>query len=349
MIPHSKPFLEPTDVERFRACLESGMINEGLVTHELEQAFCYRFNGKAALACGSGSQGLVLALRAVGASGGDEVIVPTYVCAEVLACIEAVGATARIVDVADDWLLDYDAAELAIGPRTKAIVLPYVMGIWRDFRVLADAGIPLIEDCAQYFPPSGRGLQGALCVFSFEATKFITCGEGGMVVSLNTAYDSILRSLKRFGDSPYRLNLYPLSDLLSSLALSQLARLPEFLVRRRVVADLYFELLADVPGLELPHSLRERSVFFRFPIRLTGQLQGKLDAIIRGMSDRGVVARRPVDLPLHRMRKPASPCSNADRLWEGTLSIPMYPALSDSQARTVAGALRAAVSAATRG
>jgi UDP-4-amino-4-deoxy-L-arabinose-oxoglutarate aminotransferase len=267
------------------------------------------------------------------------------VCAEVLACIEALGATAQIIDVADDWLLDCDAAASAVGPRTKAIVFPYVMGIWRDIGELSKSGVPVIEDCAQYFPMEGKDLQGSLTVYSFEATKMMTSGEGGLVLSRSPLFADVLPRLKRFGDSPYRLNLYPMSDLLASLALSQLSRLPQFLARRRAIADLYFEWLADVPGLVLPHVLRRRSIFFRFPIRLTGPLHGKLDALMAAMNTRGVVARRPVDLPLHRMRTSASRCANADRLWDSTISIPLYPDLSDSQARTVALVLREAAAA----
>ena len=340
MIPHSKPDLAGKDLDALRACFESGMINEGAASRRLEEAFCSQLGATAAIACGSGSQAIVLALKTLNVSAGDEVIIPSYVCAEVLASIESLGATPVIVDVEQDWLLDSEAAKAVICAQTKAIIVPYVMGIWRDFRDLAACGIPLVEDCAQYFPSLRSNHQGTLGVYSFEATKMITSGEGGLLVSLDPKFDHLLRAFKRFGDSPYRLNLYPLSDLLASVATSQLERLPELLARRRSLAEMYFERLADIPGLDLPFRIQSRSAFFRFPIKLRGHLKGRLDAVIAGMRQRGVTARRPVDLPLHRMRLPNMPCPNAEEHWNDTLSIPLYPALTDSEARTVTDALR---------
>ncbi|MGH9904151.1 MAG: DegT/DnrJ/EryC1/StrS family aminotransferase, partial [Pyrinomonadaceae bacterium] len=259
------------------------MINEGSLARELENVFRDRYAAHAAVACSSGSQALMLALEAVGVSPGDQVMVPTYVCAEVLATIEAIGATALIVDVEDDYLMSVSAARVAQTVQCKAIVFPYVMGIWRDVTPFREFGLPIIEDCAQFIPDETMnfgGVRGDLAIFSFEATKLITSGEGGMVVARDKKLANRLEAVKRYGETNYKLNLYPLADLLAALALSQFSSLRQFLHRRRELANKYFEKLAGVSGISLPQGLRNRSIFFRFPVRLADHLAGKLEQLI---------------------------------------------------------------------
>jgi UDP-4-amino-4-deoxy-L-arabinose-oxoglutarate aminotransferase len=319
------------------------MINEGLIASQLEAAFLTKLGGTIAVACGSGSQALLLALRAVDVEAGDEVIVPTYVCAEVLATIEALGATAVIVDVSEDYLIDIDEARRARTPRCKAVVVPYVLGIFRDIAPLRSLGLPLIEDCAQFMPDRPDALKGDLAIFSFEATKVIAAGEGGLVLCRTESIGARLGALKRFDGGRFKLNLYPLSDILAALALSQLSAVPAFLARRRGIAKEYLDGLRDLDTLYLPSTFVGSSMFFRFPIRVRGKLQGKVAAMIEALKVRGVSARKPVDPPLHHLRSGSPSCECADALYDSTLSIPLYPALTQSDVAQVIAAVRGAV------
>ncbi len=322
-----------------RACLASGMINEGALTRELESRFRARYGGESAVACGSGSQALMLALRALAIRPGDEVIVPSYVCAEVLATVEAAGATAVIVDVKDDYLLDVALAADALTPATKAVVIPYVMGIWRDPSPLRALGLPIIEDCAQYVPlASDWKFEGDLAVFSFEASKVLASGEGGMLLGRG-AVARDLADLKRCTGTAYKLNLYPLSDVLAALALRQLDALDSFLHRRRELARFYLDELRPLRNWTLPGRLGEHNMFFRFPLRYAGHDAVDLDHILEQLKARGVTCRRPVDCPLHRLRAARSSCDKAEALYSTTLSIPIYPSLTDAQAGHVVNAV----------
>lgn len=177
MIPHSRPWITDEDCEAVVAVLRSGMLNEGAATRRLEQWFEHASGGGTAVATGSGSQALLLALRALEVGAGAEVILPTYVCAEVLGVVESLGATARLVDIADDYLINANATAAAITPRTRAIIVPYVMGIRTDIEPLRTHGVPIIEDLAQWLGPV-RAFKGDIQVFSFEATKVVAAGEG---------------------------------------------------------------------------------------------------------------------------------------------------------------------------
>jgi perosamine synthetase len=131
-----------------------------------------------------------------------------------------------------------------------------------------------------------------------------------------------------------------LSDLAAALGRSQLARYPAFLTRRRALADRYFEALSDVIAV-LPHRVRERSVFFRFPLRSAGNFE----ELRAGFSQDGVQVRRGVDTLLHRsLALDGSRFPGAERAFRETLSIPLYPALTDDEAARVIEAARRVLS-----
>lgn len=340
MITHSRPTLDPEDFSALAACLETRMINEGKLTQRLEFEVLRRFGGAAALGCGSGSQALMLALKALKVGAGDEVILPSYVCGEVAATVEALQATPVIVDVDDEYLIDFGQVASARTHATKAIIVPYVMGIWRDPSPLLSLEVPIIEDCAQYMPTSDRWtFTGDLAVFSFEATKVIAAGEGGLVLARTGNAAERLQGLKRLAGTDFKLNLYPLADVLAALALRQLAALDSFLARRQKLAAYYMSRLASLRDWALPRNLGQHNIFFRFPMRYIGERSPDFPDIFESLEKLGVICRRPVDGPLHQVRTPRLSCGTAERLCATTLSIPIYPSLTDAEAKQVVDAL----------
>lgn len=339
MIPHSRPWITDEDCDAVIACLKSGMLNEGVATRQLEQWF-ERVSGGTAVATGSGSQALLLALRAVGVGTGAEVVLPTYVCAEVLGVVESLGATAKLVDVVGNYLISVKAVAAAITPRTRAIIVPYVMGIRTNIEPLRAHGLPIIEDLAQWLGPT-HAFKGDIQVFSFEATKVVAGGEGGIAVARSPQLAERLIDAKRVASSPYKLNLFPLSDLQSTLVLSQLQRLQAMWQRREALAQRYLEGLANTP-LTLPSRRSDCGMYFRFPV----QLPVGLDAThtIAAFARHGVAIRRPVDSLLHHFRPTTTAFPMAEALFDRTVSLPLYPALSDSDLDVVLTAARAVFS-----
>jgi UDP-4-amino-4-deoxy-L-arabinose-oxoglutarate aminotransferase len=333
VIPHSRPHIAAADRQAVLELLDGGMVNEGEKAAQLEDWFVRVYGGRDAVAVGSGSQALALALGALALQPGDEVIVPDYVCIEVLAVVESMGLTPLIVDVGDDYLISHDAARAAISQRTGAIILPYTLGIHTDPRPLATLGLPVIEDCATFFPVGHAAawpLLGHLAVFSFEGTKLVTSGEGGLVLTSDQALAARLRAAKRYRRTGFKLNLYPLSDLQAALALSQLGRIEWLVERRRALALAYVAALEDVEGLLVPRQILDRSVFFRLPLQAAAPRAGAVDALIAAFAQEGIAVRRPVsDLSSALSGRP--PSRNAARLHAVTFSLPLYPALSEAE------------------
>jgi UDP-4-amino-4-deoxy-L-arabinose-oxoglutarate aminotransferase len=326
------------------AALDSGMIAEGEETARLEADFRQRLGLASAVAVGSGSQALLLALRAVGVRPGSEVVLPSLLCPEVLAVVDEIGAQPILVDVREDGGISQREVRRAVTERTAAIVAAHLMGIWCDLSELRDLGVPLIEDCAQFV--HGPALPNACVVgdavvYSFHATKLLTAGEGGLVACGTGPIAERLESLKRFGTTSHKNNLFPLSDLQAALARAQLARLDAFLERRRSLAELYSKELVSLPNIDLPWRWRDRSIFFRFPIRLSLPLDVPLESWFAAFAARGVAVRRPVDALLHRLCPDRASGSYpvAEDFYARTISLPLHPSLTEAECRTV---LRAA-------
>ena len=335
-ISHSKPSILDDDLQALIIQVQSGMVAEGSATATLENAFSSSLRLPHAIAVSTGSQALLLALTALDVQPGHAVILPDYTCAEILAVICHLGLQPIIVDVQEDYLLSVETASAAMNDSVKAIVFPYTMGIFRDITPLRSLGVPVIEDCAIYIdPPPYRvgGIAGDIAIFSFEGTKLLTAGEGGMIVTRNDELAARIRAQKKFRSTQYKLNLYPLSDLQAALALHQLRRLPELLSRRAEIAARYTLAFSSISGLSLPHIHSRSSLFFRFPVQLTSAQA--VDEAIRKFVSNGIAVRRPVTplLSTFEATEYATPCA-AD-LHARTLSIPLYPALENDEVEAI--------------
>lgn len=323
--------------DQARSC----MVAEGEATAAFEGAFAEALNVPHAVATGTGSQALLLALTALEVGNGDSVILPDYTCAEVLAVVRHAGALPIIVDIEDDYLLSVEAVAAAVTDSVKAIVLPYTMGIFRNASTLHEIGIPIIEDCAQFidpFPHRINAIAGDMAIFSFEGTKLITAGEGGMIVTRHAEMADRIRCQKRFSDTNFKLNLFPLSDLQAALASRQLMRLAEMLARRAEIAGRYKAAFDAHPGVIVPEALAGRSLFFRYPLRLASA--GTVDDAIAEFARRGIVVRRPVTPLLSAFQETRHPTPRANDLHARTLSLPIYPALTDGDVDRIIEATR---------
>jgi dTDP-4-amino-4,6-dideoxygalactose transaminase len=172
------------------------------------------------------------------------------------------------------------------------------------------------------------GSIGEAAVFSFYATKLITTGEGGMLVSNDERVLATGRDLREYDekkDDVQRFN-YKMTDFQAALGLAQLEQLPRFLDRRHAIASWYQERLQD-HQLQLPLALPDRMpVYYRYVVK--GLLPA--DTYLAKLQALGVEARRPVFQPLHRyMGLEGFP--GAEEAWNKAISLPLYPSLSDGE------------------
>jgi UDP-4-amino-4-deoxy-L-arabinose-oxoglutarate aminotransferase len=334
LITHSRPALDAADAAAVRTALDSGFIARGPRVALFEQRVCGYLGAKAALAASSGTAALSIALRAVGVRPGEDVIVPTYVCESVVTAVRTAGASPVFCDVGPDWNMTPASVSAVMTPKARAVVLVYIFGIAENASHFTE--LPIVEDCCQAFGATagGRtlGTRGHAGVLSFHATKCLATGEGGMVVTSNEHVSAALSRMQCDGAAGAGM-----SDLQAALGVSQLDRYESFLTRRAQLAARYFDELGDLP-ITLPSNVRGRSLFFRFPVRMEGR---SFDRVREAFSARGVAVRRGVDALLHRdAGLPDSAFPTATRLFNQTVSLPIYPALTDAEQSVVIEAAR---------
>ncbi|MEO8486186.1 MAG: aminotransferase class I/II-fold pyridoxal phosphate-dependent enzyme [Betaproteobacteria bacterium] len=226
---------------------------------EFEQAFAKRVGIRHALAVNSGSSALVAGLAALGVGPGDEVIVPGYAWVSTASSALALGAVPIIAEVDDSLTLDVDDVRGRLSPHTRAVVAVHMRGAPARMDAIAalcrEHGLLLVEDVAQAvggrFRGQSLGTFGDVAAFSFQASKIITAGEGGLVASAAEAthlraamyHDSAVCAHRgvAMADWLAGVNLR-MSELHAAVLLAQLARLDEIVAdmrsRKAVIRDL---------------------------------------------------------------------------------------------------------------
>ena len=336
MIPHSRPTLDQNEVDAVARVLTSGQVAQGEEVLHFEKALASMIGVGGAVAVSSGTAALHLALLVLDIGEGDEVVIPSFVCPALLNAVRYVGAVPVPADInGETFNIDPRDLKRRLTGRTKAVIVPHMFGLPADIRAIAALGIPVIEDCAlslgSHYQGAPSGSFGVLSVFSFYATKVICTGEGGMIATNDSQLLSKIRDLRDYDekdDGRLRFN-YKLTDMQAALGLVQLRKLPALIARRRAIARQYDEFLRE-NCLSIPVCPADREhIYYRYVIR-TERLTEVLDA----GRDAGIAYRRPVFKPLHHyLGLTGYPESDRAFLW--TLSIPIYPSLSDADVETI--------------
>jgi dTDP-4-amino-4,6-dideoxygalactose transaminase len=203
-------------------------------------------------------------------------------------------------------------------------------GVFADVKSFQKFGVPIIEDCAQAIDYRGRQeIFGAIAIFSFQPTKCLTTGEGGMAVSNNSDLVNAMRSTRDGQKMAKRGRFFsPLSNISAALGLAQLKRYHQALDRRKVLALGYKHALAKVIPDSLQASALDKSIYLRFPIKISGGVDSYQDLFAK----KNICVRRGVDRLLHRLSNLSDDnFQTAVTLYNTTVSLPIYPALTDKE------------------
>lgn len=271
LLPGYARHMGDEEIEALTEVIRSGQLGRhaGTKVKELERAFADLYGVNHAIAVSSGSAAVHTAIAAIDPNPGDEII--TTPCSD-FGTIMGILFQNAIPVFADldpqTFCLDPASVEERITDRTRAILAVHLFGGLADLdglRAIADRhGIPLIEDCAQAqlseYGDRLAGTVGTIGCFSFNNTKHLNCGEGGMVI---TNDDALARRMRLFSDKAwpreekdrYSLFLgqnYRLNELEGAVALVGLRRLRENVAARRRVAERIYRHLEDVPGVRVP-------------------------------------------------------------------------------------------------
>ena len=359
------------EVEAASEVLRSGWLTTGARAHAFEAAFAERLEVRHALAVSSATAALHLALEAAGVGRGDEVIVPTYTftaCGEVCAYL---GARPVLVDVGEDYLLDPAAIAERVTDRTRAVMPVHFAGQAVDVRgAVADRErVRIIEDAAHALPaavagtPTGR--LGDAAAFSFYATKTMTTGgEGGMLVTDDDAIASRARTMRLHGINADAWNRYGaggtwryevtdagfkynLTDLASAIGLVQFGRLDEMAEARTRVAARYDAAFAGSDLLTVPPRRDgDRHAWHLYVVGLRLQALGiDRGAVIERLAQAGIGASVHF-IPLHlhpwyqrELGYRAGDFPVAEALYERSISLPIWPDMTEAQVDRVAATL----------
>ena len=381
-IPFARPDITDAEVAAVTKVLRSGWLTTGAEAKAFEGDFAAYVGARHAVGVNSGTAALHLALEALGVEAQHEVIVPTWTFTASAEVTRYLGATPVIVDVLPaDLNVDPDAVERAITPRTKAIVGVDIGGRpcdWHRLRELAAGrGIALVDDAAHALPASllGRGIGtwADLTAFSFYATKTLTTGEGGMLVTDSDAWAERAKVMSLHGithdawkrytaEGSWRYEVvapgfkYNLTDIAAAMGRVQLARVEAMAARRTAIAARYDQAFADLHEIETPAASADRvSAWQLYIIRLRlDLLRTDRAAFITELGERGVGASVHF-IPLHlhtywrdtyRLRAEDFPV--ASREYERVVSLPIYSALTDQEVDRVIDVVRETATALRR-
>ncbi|MFH1079521.1 MAG: DegT/DnrJ/EryC1/StrS aminotransferase family protein [Pseudomonadota bacterium] len=341
MIPHSRPTLDEEDRQAVLNVLQVGRLVQGEQVAGFEADLSAMIGTSHAAAVSSGTAALHLALMALGAENGDEVICPSYVCSALLHAIRCVKATPVIADIErDTFNIDVQDVKERITSKTKAIIVPHLFGLPADMAGILSLGIPVIEDCAQ--APGSRfrdcftGSFGVISIFSFYATKVIAAGEGGMALSNDPSLIEKIRDLRDYDEreeDALHYN-YKMTDMQAALGRSQLRKIDGFIKRRREIAR-HYDLILNEAGIPIPVTPPEMEhIYYRYVVLLD-----QAEAFIEIMNQSGVACRRPVFKPLHRYLG-LSGYFMTDDVWKKAVSIPIYPSLTEHELVDITDCIR---------
>lgn len=369
-IPFHRPSVGEAEVAAVVEVLKSGWLTTGPATLKFESEFARYIGARHAVAVNSGTAALQLALSAIDLQPGDEVLVPSFTFTASAEVATYFGARPVLCDsVAGGFNIDPEDAKRRITSKTRAIVVVHIGGEPCDLRAIhaiaSNHGLHVVEDAAHAVPATfyGRriGTCSTLTAFSFYATKNITTGEGGMLVTDNDDYAAKARCMRLHGisgdawkryssegtwryDVPYAGFKLNLPDILSALGSVQLAKSDQFFHRRDEIATRYCKRFADIGELELPpipeHGCTHSWHLFILRLRLEALRIGRAE-FIHELKRLGVGTSVHF-IPLHLQPfyarsygyKPGD-FPNAENAFSRCLSLPIYPDLNDAEVERV--------------
>jgi dTDP-4-amino-4,6-dideoxygalactose transaminase len=357
-IPLTRPYITQEVKDKVCEVLDSGYLTEGNVTLEFEQTVEKYIGCAHAVAVTSCTTGLEMALRALGVGHGDEVIVPDYTYPATADVVAIVGADIILVDVdPKTMLVDYDALERAITPRTKAIIPVSLFGNPLDYEriwaIKEKYGVYIVEDAACSIGAEYKGVRvgnlADISVFSLHPRKFITTGEGGIVTSNNSDWVEWMKSYKRFGVEDIQARVgsrferigtnYKLSNIQAAVGLVQMKYISELLNKRQLLVKNYVNLLKDNSDVGFQqvsqfgtHSYQSFCIFIK-----------DRDTVLHNMREQGIeVQIGTFSLHMHKAFNENPNCHiNEDMkgskyAFEHCLTLPLYHDLSiDDQEHVV--------------
>ena len=397
-LPFALPDIGEEEINEVVQTLRSGWVTTGPKTKQFESEFTEYLKSGAdhllgphvfagnleAIAVNSATAGLHLALEAIGLKEGDEVITTAYTFTATAEVVRYFNAHPVLVDIdPNTFNIDSSKIEEKITTKTKAIIPVHFAGLVCDMdpiiKLAKKYNLKVIEDAAHTLPSFYHGqmigtFETDFTVFSFYATKTITTGEGGMVVTKNPEYAKRCRVMRLHGINRDAFDRYTskapswyyevvapgfkynMTDVASSIGIQQLKKANAFQKKRQQMAEYYMQQLSDLPITNPPMGLTDSSnqlvagaqlhSWHLFVIQLGKEIQISREEFIQKMSDLGVgCSVHFIPLHLHPVWKTMynyqpNDFPNTMKVFERAVSLPLYTKMTQANQDRVVECIR---------
>ena len=342
--------------EAIFGCLEKGDLIFRQDTVNFEKNFAKFVGCKYGISCDSCTGAMFLSLAALNIGAGDEVITVSHTYVATIDVIWHCGAKPVLVDIGDDMEMNVDLIEKAITKKTKAIIPVHLDGrmvnMEKLMKIAKKYNLIVIEDAAQAIGAKFKGKQagswGITGNFSFYPAKILgSYGDGGMIATNNKKLADKLYLLRDHGEKPSYLRtardrdkvaFFGYNSLLDNVQAAvlnvKLKHLPDWIKRRREIAGIYHNNMADIPQIELPiapnSDKRFFDVFQNYVIRVE-----KRDELRTYLTKNGVETLAKWVIPNHKQKGlkilNQFKLPKTEQISKKVISLPMYPELTDKQ------------------
>jgi perosamine synthetase len=351
-----EPVVGEEEIRSVGQVLRSGWLTEGQQTRKFEEAVREFIDVKYAISTTSCTTALELALRVLDVGPGDEVIVPDFTHPATGNIVRWIGADPVLVDVNSlSYNIDPNEVKKAITKKTRCMICvswggnPLNMQPLNELKKQYDLSI--VEDAAcslgAEYDRKKTGTMADMTCFSFHPRKLITTGEGGMVVTDNSAYAQKLASLKNFGIDTRSEQIrfvrggtnYKLSDILGAIGIEQMKKIDAIISRRIELAKHYDDLLAESDSIKPPEKdEKAKHVYQTYAVYI--KKEGMRDRIIAHLRDENIEAQIGTYAlhlqPSYAKARKTGRLERAEKLFKNLLALPMYHSMTrEDQERVV--------------
>ena len=352
-IKHKKQLLKNID-----KTISKGNIFFGDELKKFEKNFIKKYKSKFGIAVGSGTDALLISLLALNIKKGDEIITSANTAIPTISAIINSGANPRLVDIGDDYLIDYKKIEKSINKKTKAIIVVHLYGqscnMEKIIKIANKYKLKIIEDCAQAqgakFKNKYVGTFGSFGCFSFYPTKILGAyGDGGFILTNNYNYYKRIKRIRFYGiETLDRKNKYfnkyysnenglnsRLDEIQCSILNFKLKYVDKFIKRRIKIANIYKQKLSNT-SLILPIlNKNSHHVFHLFTV-----YHSKKEIIENYLKRKKVETRVIYPYPIQTMKaykkfKRNEKLNNSLIKSKGIFSLPLYPELTEKEVNNI--------------
>lgn len=350
MISLTKQYSDAELRKEFLGIIKNYDFTGAKYTDKFIEKFLNLYGLKYGICLNSCTSALIMSLYALGVKRNDKVIMPSYTCKAILDAVNLLGIKPVFADnyldyKNSDFNLDEEDAIKKINPRVKAIILPYMFGKAHRYEKLQNLRLPIIEDVTLSLGVPVDNFQNnkRIVVSSFHPSKVISSVEGGIIATNDKKFFSRLMEIndveqtnkadrtKAAKDIGYDISFsFRPSELNFIWGCLQLKRLKRFIKMRQNIAKKYIAEL-DGAKYELP-DFDKNNIYFRF---IVGVKQGDAPAVLKYLKNKGIEAGRGVYPLLSDYQKDKAVFPNARKTAAKSLSIPLYPSLSQGEIKYI--------------